>query len=79
MATNNQAIQLSQELMELQSRYNELLQSRDTALKSARYFRDESFRLDNENVELKKEVAILKESIPSAIAFTPKKKTRKAV
>jgi len=79
MAISKRELQLSQDLMELQSRYNELVDKHSEVLKSARYFRDESFRMDTENVELKKEVAILKETIPSAIAFTPKKKTRKTV
>ena len=78
MAINKRELQLSQDLMDLQSRYNELIGKYGDVVKSARFFRDESFKYQNELREAKKEVEILKETIPAAIAFVPKKKVSRA-
>ena len=78
MAINKRELQLSQDLMDLQSRYNELIGKYGDVVKSARFFRDESFKYQNELTKTKKEVEILKETIPAAIAFVPKKKVSRA-
>jgi len=79
MAIPKRELQLSQDLMELQSRYNRLNMENNRITTLLR-LSVESGRLLADGCErLEKEIEILKETIPSAIAFTPKKKTRKAV
>jgi len=73
MAISKREVQLSQDLMELQSRYNELVDKHAEVLKSARFFRDESFKYQDELNALNDVVSILKSTAKKCVTSTAKK------
>ena len=79
MATNKQSLQLSQDLMEFQSRYNALQQTNTTLLTSARFFRDESFKYQAEVESLKQIIASQLITLAAFEKSQPKKNTRESV
>jgi len=79
MAISKRELALSQDLMDLDRVYNELNRRYNNLNISHNDALNRLIVLESEKNELESEITILKEALPSAIAFTPKKRTRKTV